>query len=46
MLRKAAVRSLNALWNADGALLDRFTAQECLNYFANSGYPSPKRNLL
>jgi transposase len=46
MLRKAATRSLEALWTAVGALLERFTSQECENYFANSGYRSPKRNLL
>jgi transposase len=46
ILRKAAARSVDALWNAVGALLDRFAPQECLNYFANSGYRSPKRNLL
>ena len=46
MLRKAATRSLEALWTAVGTLLERFTSQECENYFANSGYRSPQRNLL
>jgi transposase len=46
MLRKAATRSLEALWTAVGTLLDRFTPQECENYFANSGYRSPKSNPL
>ena len=46
MLRKAATRSLDALWNAVGALLARFPSQECANYFANSGYNPPKWNPL
>lgn len=46
LLRKAATRSLDALWRAIGELLDRFQPKECANYFANSGYLSPKRNPL
>ena len=46
LLRKAATRSLDALWRAVGELLDMFQPKECANYFANSGYLSPKRNLL
>jgi len=40
MLRKAAARSIDALWTAIGELLDTFTPQECRNFFANSGYAS------
>jgi len=46
LLRKAATRSLDALWNAVGELLSRFSARECENYFANAGYGSTKRNPL
>ncbi len=38
LLRKAAVRTVEALWNAIGNLLDCFTPQECANYFAACGY--------
>jgi transposase len=38
-LRKAAERSVDALWNAIGKLLDLFPPAECANYLANSGYP-------
>lgn len=38
LLRKAAARSIDALWAAIGELLDDFTPQECRNFFANSGY--------
>lgn len=40
LLRKAAARSIAALWAKIGELLDAFTAQECKNYFRNSGYAS------
>jgi transposase len=46
LLRKAATRSIDTLWQAVADLLDKFHPQECANYFANSGYLSPKRNLL
>ena len=46
LLRKAATRSLEALWHAVGQLLRRFPAQQCRNFFANSGYGSAKRNPL
>jgi transposase len=46
LLRKAATRSLDALWLAVADLLDAFHSQECANYFANSGYLAPNRNLL
>ena len=38
LIRKAAARTREALWNAIGRLLSRFAPQECANYFANSGY--------
>lgn len=40
LLRKAATRSVEALWSTIGTLLDAFSAQECGNYFASSGYVS------
>jgi putative transposase len=38
LLRKAAARTLEALTAAVGELLGAFTAEECANYFVNSGY--------
>ena len=38
LLRKAAARTQDALWNTIGALLDAFTPAECQNYLTNSGY--------
>lgn len=38
LLRKAAKRSVDALWQTIGRLLDRFSPQECRNYFTNAGY--------
>ena len=38
LLRDAAPRSFEAICTAIGQLLDRFTPQECANYFENSGY--------
>jgi transposase len=46
MLRKTAARSLEAVWNAVGSLLDHFSPQEGARYFQNAGYRSLKRNLL
>jgi transposase len=40
LLRKADARSIEATWRQIGALLDRFTPQECANYFTNAGYAS------
>ena len=40
LLRKAAERTVEATWERIGALLDRFTPQECANYLANAGYAS------
>jgi len=38
LLRKAAERTVDALWGTIGALLPAFTPQECANYFATAGY--------
>ncbi len=38
LLRKAAERTRDALWQAIGELLDTFTPHECANYFAAAGY--------
>jgi transposase len=46
ILRKTAARSLDALWTAVGAMLDRFSPHECARYFRHAGYQTPKRNLL
>jgi transposase len=39
LLRSAAARSIEALWNAIGHALHRFGPGECANYLVNSGYP-------
>ncbi len=38
LLRKAAERTVDRLWNAIGALIQLFTPNECANYFAAAGY--------
>lgn len=38
LLRKAAERTIEALWDRIGTLLDAFSAQECANYFRHDGY--------
>jgi transposase len=38
LLRKAAARSIEALWNVIGSLIRTFSPSECANYLANSGY--------
>ncbi len=38
LLRKAAERSVPALWERIGALLSAFSPQECANYFQHAGY--------
>jgi transposase len=38
LLRKAAERSVEALWHLIGTLIDAFSPQECANYFAAAGY--------
>jgi transposase len=37
-LRKAAERSMPALWDRIGSILDLYTPTECENYFAHAGY--------
>ena len=38
LLRKAAHRTVDALWNEIGVILDTVAPTECANYFASSGY--------
>jgi len=38
LLRKAAARTIDALEAAIASALDAFAAEECANYFTNSGY--------
>lgn len=38
LLRKAAERTVDALWAQIGRLLDTFSPHECRNYFAAAGY--------
>jgi transposase len=38
LLRRAAERTVDGLWDASGRLLDRFTPLECRNYFRHAGY--------
>ena len=40
LLRKAAERSVEGLWNRIACLLDAFTPDECVNCFRNAGYAS------
>lgn len=40
LLRKAAERTIDGLWQRIGILLDQFTAKECRNYLAKAGYAS------
>ena len=38
LLRKAAERTIDGLWQRIGLLLDAFTPQDCANWFAAAGY--------
>jgi transposase len=38
LMRAKAERTINALWDAVGLLLDTFTPAECANYFKAAGY--------
>jgi transposase len=40
LLRKAAARTVEALWAAIGRLLGEFSPDECRNYFSHRGYVS------
>ena len=46
LLRKAAVRSIDLLWDTIGLLLDAFSPAECHNYLRHSGYVQPARDML
>jgi len=46
LLRKAKERTIDDLWDRIGKLLDEFSATECLNYLANSGYAQHDRKPL
>jgi hypothetical protein len=41
LLRKAAARTRDALWDSTDAALTAFTPQECANYFRHAGYAPP-----
>ena len=38
LLRRAATRTRDALWDAIGSILDEFKPDECQRYIANAGY--------
>lgn len=38
LLRKAAIRTVDALWRALGEISQSLTRDECLNYFRHCGY--------
>jgi transposase len=38
LLRSAAARTVGALWDAIGSLLDRFSPEECADYLRHCGY--------
>jgi transposase len=38
MLRKATMRTVQALWNEIGRLIDTISDNECRNYFRAAGY--------
>jgi transposase len=40
LLRGAAERSVEALWQRIGQLLDAYSPEECANYFRHAGYAS------
>ena len=40
LLRKAAARTRDALWDAIAQVLDAFTPDECANYLTHEGYAS------
>ena len=40
LLRKADARTIDTTWQTVGTLIDRFTPNECANYFGNAGYAS------
>jgi len=38
LLRKARERTIPALWDRIGSIIDTFTPQECANFFRHAGY--------
>ena len=40
LLRKAAARTRDSLWDAIGQVLDAFAPDECANYLTHAGYAS------
>ena len=46
LLRNAASRTVEALWQAIGRLLDAFTPAECARYLAHAGYVPSHRETL
>ena len=38
LLRKAAARTIDDLWDVIAKLIDAFTTEECRNYFTAAGY--------
>ena len=38
LLRKAAERTIDNLWDRIGKILDEFSPHECANYFSHAGY--------
>jgi transposase len=46
LLRKAAARTLDALYAAVAAALAQCNTRECANYLANAGYVLPNRDAL
>lgn len=42
MLRKAAERTVDGLWNAIGRIIETFTPRECTNYFSACGYDTDR----
>jgi hypothetical protein len=40
LLRKAAARTRDTLWDAIADILSAFTINECANYLAHAGYAS------
>jgi transposase len=43
LLRSAAARTVSALWDTIGSLLDRFSPAECAAYFRHCGYAQSAR---
>ena len=40
LLRKANARTVDAIWQRIGSLLERFSPEECKNYIRGAGYAS------